>query len=232
MVDFDTQTCIDTVISQKVQAGELFTAFDVSNAVKVMLRNLGTFDGSIHRHRVMRDNINLALNDVIGDYNSFYYVKTLCDVSSTEKAFVYHPSHVSASTYIGAGVVNPVPVANTQSANPSFITNSNTLVITNSPLSTSDVKMPDARGTLCVPSQLLKDAGFSTYDAAYVYKQVDCLLISPKQLDAVTYYDAYYTVDHSCNVRITKYTLEKCGLATTKGYVCELSSNGVIVKKG
>lgn len=231
MVDFDTQTCIDSVISQKVQAGELFTAFDISNAVKVMLRNLGTFNGSIHRHKVMRDDVNLALNYVMGDFNSFNYIRTLCDVSSTEKAFVYHPANVSASTYVGAGIANPVPVANTQSANPSFITNSNTLVITNSPVSTSDAKMPDARGTLCVPSQLLKDAGFSAYGAAYVYKQVDCLLISPNVLPAVSNYDAYYTVDHSGNVRITKYTLEKCGLISTKGFICELCSNGVVVKK-
>lgn len=228
MVDFDTQTCIDTVISQKVQAGELFTAFDISNAVKVMLRNLGTFNGSIHRHKVMRDDVNLALNYVMGDFNRFNYIRTLCDVSSTEKAFVYHPANVSASTYVGAGIANPVPVSpyvdptaiNAQVATTSVVNNS-----------TSDVKMPDARGTLCVPSQLLKDAGFSTYGAAYVYKQVDCLLISPNVLPAVSNYDAYYTVDHSSNVRITKYTLEKCGLISTKGFICELCSNGVVVKK-
>lgn len=228
MVDFDTQTCIDTVISQKVQAEELFTAFDISNAVKVMLRNLGTFNGSIHRHKVMRDDVNLALNYVMGDFNSFNYIRTLCDVSSTEKAFVYHPANVSASTYVGVGVINPVPVSH--NVNPTAV---NAQVATTSIVnnSTSDVKMPDARGTLCVPSQLLKDAGFSTYGAAYVYKQVDCLLISPNVLPAVSNYDAYYTVDHSSNVRITKYTLEKCGLTSTKGFICELCSNGVILKK-
>lgn len=228
MVDFDTQTCIDSVISQKVQAGELFTAFDISNAVKVMLRNLGTFNGSIHRHKVMRDDVNLALNYVMGDFNSFNYIRTLCDVSSTEKAFVYHPANVSASTYVGAGIANPVPVSPSVNTNTINAQATTTSVVNNS---TSDVKMPDARGTLCVPSQLLKDAGFSTYGAAYVYKQVDCLLISPNVLPAVSNYDAYYTVDHSGNVRITKYTLEKCGLISTKGFVCELCSNGVVVKK-
>lgn len=228
MVDSKTQTCIDAVVREKIQAKELFTAFDISNAVKVMLRNSGEFDGSIHRHKNMRDWVNHTIYEIMSYFHDLNYIRTLCDVSSTEKAFVYHPANVNASTYVGAGIANPVPVSpyvdptaiNAQVATTSVINNS-----------TSDVKMPDARGTLCVPSQLLKDAGFSTYGAAYVYKQVDCLLISPNVLPAVSNYDAYYTVDHSSNVRITKYTLEKCGLISTKGFICELCSNGVVVKK-
>lgn len=225
MVDSKTQNCIDVAIQVKVKAGELFTAFDISNAVKQVLRNSGEFIPSVHRHSIMRDYVNLSLNDILGNFNIYNYTRTLCKVSSSESAYVYHMQNDDPSSYVGIGISNPVPLPQTKTsqASPVNVTQQSSVV-------NLDAKMPDARGTICVPSSFLVDAGFSKYDSAYVYKHNDGLLVTKAQSTAVNN-DATYTVDSYLNVRITKYTLDKLGMNSSKGYVFENVSDGVLVKK-
>jgi hypothetical protein len=214
MIDSIAQSCIDTVIKKKVKAGELFTAFDVSNAAKAMLRNTGDFIPSVHRHSIMRDYVNLSLNDIIGDHTTYDYMKTLCSVSSTESAYVYHLTDDDPSSYNSVGIVNPTPVV--QSTPP----------VVSSP--SVNAKMPDARGTICVPSSFLENAGFARFDNAYIYKKSNGLLVTKVQSAAVSP-DALYTVDSYLNVRITKYTLDKCGMNSSRGFVFENVADGVLV---
>jgi hypothetical protein len=221
MVDGMTQNCVDVAIQVKVKAGELFTAFDISNAVKQVLRNSGEFVPSVHRHSLMRDYVNLSLNDILGNFNIYNYTRTLCKVSSTESAYVYHMQNDDPSSYVGIGISNPVPQVKTSQA-PSVN------VVQQSAVVNSDAKMPDARGTICVPSSYLVDAGFSKYDSAYIYKHNDGLLVTKTQ--AAVSPDAIYTVDSHSNVRITKYTLDKFGMNSSNGYVFKSESNGVLVK--
>lgn len=216
MVDSKTQSCINTVIKRKVAAGELFTAFDVSNAVKAMLRHTGDFIPSVHRHSIMRDYVNLSLNDIIGDHTTYDYMKTLCSVSSTESAYVYHLTDDDPSSYNSVGIVNPTPVV--QQTAP---------VVTKPAVA---AKMPDARGTICVPSSFLENAGFARFDNAYIYKQNNGLLVTKVQSAALSP-DALYTVDSYLNVRITKYTLDKCGMNSSLGFIFENVTDGVLVKE-
>lgn len=222
MVDSKTMNCIDTVVKQKVTSGELFTAFDVSNAVKQVLRNSGEFAPSVHRHLFMRDYVNLSLNDILGDFNTYNYTRTLCKVSSTESAYVYHSQDDDPSSYVGIGISNPVPQVKT--SQPSSVN-----VVQQAVASVnSDAKMPDARGTICVPSSFLSDAGFARYDNAYVYKKPDGLLVTKVQSDTATI-DAIYTVDSYLNVRITKYTLDKLAMNSSRGFVFKNVADGVLV---
>lgn len=216
MVDSIAQSCIDTVIKQKVAAGELFTAFDVSNAAKVMLRKTGDFNPSVHRHSIMRDYVNLSLNDIIGDHTTYDYMKTLCSVSATESAYVYHKQNDDPSSYNSVGVVNPTPVVQ------------QTVPVVAKPAVAG--KMPDARGTICVPSSFLENAGFARFDNAYIYKRNNGLLVTKVQSASLSP-DALYTVDSYLNVRITKYTLDKCGMNSSLGFVFANVADGVLVEE-
>jgi hypothetical protein len=214
MIDSRAANCIDAVIQTKVRAGELFTAFDVSNAVKQMLRSTGDFVPSVHRHSLMRDDVNQFLNLILGDFNTYNYTRTLCSVSATESAYVYHKQSDDPSSYNNVGIVNPTPVV--QSTPP----------VVSAP--SVNAKMPDARGTICVPSSFLENAEFARFDNAYIYKKSNGLLVTKVQSAAVSP-DALYTVDSYLNVRITKYTLDKCGMNSSRGFVFENVADGVLV---
>src|ERR1019366_3192833 len=68
----------------------------------------------------------------------------------------------------------------------------------------SNCRRADARGTVCIPANYLRNAGFKPKDKACVYIVAgDCLEVvakGPAQSPAPA---AFYTVDENNNVRIT-----------------------------
>lgn len=72
---------IDDVVRGFVASGRMFTAFDVSLAVKSR--------GITARHRHMRDTIHEAIDEHASDGAD--YTRTLRDVGAPTKAWVYHP---------------------------------------------------------------------------------------------------------------------------------------------
>src|SRR5437867_1093408 len=76
-----TRTRIDALVADWVRQGRMFTAFEVSLAVKA--------EGVRERHRNMRDDVHEAIHRAgvaRGDYT-----RTLMDVGAPEQAWVYHP---------------------------------------------------------------------------------------------------------------------------------------------
>src|SRR6266511_3724108 len=77
-----TQSRIDDIIADWVREGRMFTAFEVSLAVKEQ--------GVRERHRNMREYVHQSIfrsGIARGDYS-----RTLMDVGAPEQAWVYHPA--------------------------------------------------------------------------------------------------------------------------------------------
>jgi hypothetical protein len=76
----------------------------------------------------------------------------------------------------------------------------------------------DARNTLTVPSETLRNVGFTPHEIAYVYTKQDAqgrnLAVLTKHVPAGNSVLTKYTVDYGNNVRITFATLSAAGVAT------------------
>jgi bifunctional DNA-binding transcriptional regulator/antitoxin component of YhaV-PrlF toxin-antitoxin module len=68
----------------------------------------------------------------------------------------------------------------------------------------------DGRGTVCIPSALVRSAGLEPGDTAYVYCIPDQLIVSPEPWDEDA--DHKYTVDKHANIRITRAAQQAAGL--------------------
>ena len=91
-------------------------------------------------------------------------------------------------------------------------------------------RLPDARGTVCVPNHVLRSAGFSHRDVVYVVCDNGVKLV--KQLGTNDQKLATYTVDYSDNVRITSATLQVAGIGlgqAPNGYDFKREGDKVVV---
>ena len=219
---------IDDVINQKISSNLVFTAFDVSLEVQSLLKARGEFDATQHRHRHLKDDVHRAITSYL---NSGFYDRVLQDVGAPAQAYVYFPQGVDPTTYVpqkrnDTPVVSdpysiPIPSSLVTPAAPVSAVSS-TPVQSNGNSNDNDGdaadhgRQPDARGTLCISSVLLRAAGFQHNDTAYVYKGNDAngsprLVIcksTPAGLTPLT----KYTVDYHGNVRITKAILDQAQL--------------------
>lgn len=207
----ETETLIVETVRAKVNDDEMFTAFDVSRIVQARQEEDGI---PIERHRNMKD----FIHDMMEQYvDSGLFEKTLCDVGAPSPAFIYHPAGTDTNGYIPQNRAQPVnqPV--------------------NQPVKQfgQNGHRGDARGTLAVPSQMVRSAEFHTGDIAYVSNGVrngEQVLIIKKYPDDEF---ASYTVDSYDNIRITHSTLSSitdqgAGIDT---FDFEVDGNTIVVSK-
>lgn len=224
MCDFATLQEIETVVLEKCQNAELFTAFDVTKAV---------------RAKVGRS-VNVPHNDVKQEVHNLFasgqmgsdYTRTLGNLplaSGIPQPWVYHPTTADPSSY-GSGIPQL-----------SAPTSSNVVVTPVSAVGTDDgvnqtsdghYKV-DGRDTLCVPKSLLEAVGLKAGDEAHV--SADALaghLVVTKSLPDQTVLTplSSYTVDKYGNVRITQHTLVKGGIGG-KVYEIDGDHSKVVVRK-
>jgi hypothetical protein len=235
MCDTATLNLIDDAVAQKTRDREMFTAFDISLAVQENLKSQNQFDHNQHRHRHLKNDIHRSLNTAVA---SGAYSQSLQDVGAGTPAFVYYPAGGNPSSYVPLKRTDAPKAALTANASgPHSINVPMTSVIAVAALVNDndgdglDVdRKPDARGTICVPSFLLRSVGFNPGDMAYAVAGKDSkgnyLIVGPPNTDSVT----TYTVDHSCNVRVTKSTLDYAGL---NGQSYDFASDGdkVVVRE-
>lgn len=215
MCDAATQTLIRQVVDEKVNANEMFTAFDVSLAVKPLCKKDGLEEP---RHRFIKNDIHQEVYQYVsmGIYQSQPW-----DVGAPEKAILYYPTGSDPNAYIP----RPRNASQAIAATPAmaFTVAVNTLsapaaipkITSPAPTDASDVgRVPDARGTVCVPNFLLRTAGYKQGDTVYVLSE----MVSGKSAVVLTKSPANgsittYTVDCNDNVRVTKATLAQAGIA-------------------
>lgn len=220
MCDAATQGVISSVVSSKVAAGEMFTAYDVSLAVQESLKQSRAFNPSTHRHRHIKSDVHAAVEAAC---QGGQYDRNLQNVGAPTPAWVYYPIGGDPASYVPiprndgpapAPVVaadpytiqipapTPAQVANLPAPDPADSNDGDGVDFSRS---------PDSRGTLTVPAYLLRQAGFTPNAQAYVYIGQDngkpILEIQNSARSGLDHV-AVYTVDYCCNVRVTDSVLE------------------------
>jgi len=234
MCDSTTISLIDEVVSQKVSDGEMFTAYDVTLAVQELLKKSGLFDHTQHRHKYIKNDVHRSAETAV---LSGQYSRNLQNVGAPTPANVYFP--------IGKDPSNYVPLTRTDAPQSqkqdSSVAGPHTITIP--ALMAPEVdddgdgsfvdRKPDARGTICVPAFLLRAVGFKPQDVAYTLAGTDStgayLSVSNNKANG---HMVSYTVDHACNVRITKATLDYAGLnGKSYDFEADLANQCVVVRE-
>lgn len=221
MLDFSTVQVVEQTVAEKTQAGELFTAHDVTKAVRAKVGR----GVNVSHNDVKQEVHNLFANGQMGSD----YSRNLANLPGVPvQPWVYHRTTDDPASY-GTGTVTPAVPAPVNVV----------VAVTNQPddgvNQTKDgTYKVDARETLCLPATLLRDAGLNAGDTANVL--VDALAgqvavaAVGATLPAVYTPLATYTVDKYGNVRVTQATLQRAGIGG-KEYVIEGDATMVTVKK-
>lgn len=238
MCSANVRSVINSIVSSKVSSNELFTAFEISLLVQNYLKSQQIFDSTEHRHQILRNDVHQEINRhlVAGTYD-----RNSQDVGAPTDAFVYFPIGADPSTYVPLKRKD-APVV---SANPFVIDTSvkvSTPVYSVNAAPAPDVddgdgRKPDARGTVCVPNHLLRSAGFTPGDTAFVFaanhkwngsgvSQKTLMLAKDLPIGCTSL--TSYTVDVNSNVRITQSTFVASGLIG-KTYEFDVDANNKIV---
>ena len=220
-----TQSRIDDVVSQWVRDGKMFTAFEVSLAVKE--------EGVRERHRNMRDYVHQAIYQAgvaRGDYS-----RTLMDVGAPEQAWVYHP--ISANPYDYEPLDRTGHDRVPRSARPKGLRHALRLAAGLSSPSAipQGAYGSDQRGRLCIPVGLLGQIGAGPGQRVNVLCDPanEQVLISKATNGGAApgSPDTSYTVEPDGNVRITQGTLEKAALDGMQCYRVEGTDAAITVRK-
>lgn len=249
---------VETVVDEKVQAGELFTAHDVT----LELRKRG--------HRAGHDEVRNAVHDYYGRGKlGVAYSRTILSVPGGNP-YLYHRGADDPSTYQnirGGGNVNvtnpatiPVPPPGQSGDDdddddgagqavtiPASLLGSLTTVPQNSVTGSSvngharnsatrvsnkpgntKARTVDGRGTLSIPAPIIRQLGFKPRQKVYAVAATNGVDIVATQPPASSVYGTYTVDDHE-QVRLTQSLLERAGIAGQQ-YDVEQSSNKVVVK--
>ena len=219
MCDQNTMIKIQESVQEFVDRDCMFTAFEVSLAVKEKCQTDGS-PSPRHSH------IKSDIHDELQAYDSQgIYDQVLHDVGAPQKAFVYVPDGKSVNDYVALNRQDSAKKTDPQPATAG-------LAIPAMPTSTTQglrqgISDPDqdgdesddsgrnvdARGSLCVPTYLLAAAGFNPQDVAYATVGDDdgkpALVLSKSAISSPL---TTYTVDYHGGVRVTSSVLAKAGI--------------------
>jgi hypothetical protein len=193
---------IEKLLETKMNNGEMFTAFDITQALKS--------DGVKKRHRAIRHDIQRTATTLMWRYN---FQRTLADLPGTRaRAFVYHPFNTDHNAYLAK--FRPAPLA-----------------IVNQPPAGVVQKFPDKRATVCIPSRLARTAGFTPGEKVFVFldQTANILIVAKAQHGQLTGEAKAYTVDKHHNVRVTRSAFERSKLAAP-GYFVSVAIDGIAIK--
>ena len=218
----------------------MFTAYDVTLEV----RNRG--------HNEYHNNIKNVVHDYFGRGQMIGYNRTLVPVAGAPiPPWVYHRTTDDPTTYLPRKGGSTSPAQNKQAvaaqvssfyaqgqadADDDDDDGTATSVPASMPVNGSTTvqgtcggyRQPDARGTVCVPADFLRAAGFKPKDVARVIPHGADTLEVCKSASKGTPALAEYTVDENNNVRITKHVLQNIKSAST-GYDFVGDSSKVLV---
>jgi hypothetical protein len=203
------QQLITTIVDQKIVNGELFTAYDISKCVQDEEKAQGL---PFTRHLEIKHDVHNTIDPHLLD-NGGTYARTLIPVA-TPRPWLYHPQGADPMTYIPFGQTQPIgqnPQGVAPTPAPQLLPSG---IMQPAPADDGDDdgfdnRSPDARGTLCVPSQLLHEAGMLPGNKVVVVAETcgdQAVLIVRKQTGSDTGLTEY-TVDSYGNVRMTAFTL-------------------------
>jgi len=225
MCDFATLQVIEQKVQEKTNSNEMFTAHDITRAVRQQVGR-----GTNVAHREVKQEVHtLFANTGMPSH----YTRSLANLAGVNpQPWIYHPDTSDPSTY-----VSTLGVANAPAPDPASLTGVTPPTQDADALDDAINKQPDGafnvdgRGTLCLPASLVRQAGLTPLDEAYVAQDLvnSAVVLSKNQQPSLTQLSKY-TVDSYSNVRITQATLQKAGLGG-KTYDIEFTNGAVQVKK-
>lgn len=191
---------VETVINDKINNQEMFTAHDVTLEV----RNRG--------HRAKHDEVRDLVHNfyVNGGFNSSY-TRTNISVPNGNP-FLYHNMNDDPSSY------QKVRGTMTQNNNQTITIPSNIDSCTDQDVNLVTNRLVDARNTLSIPTCFVRDAGMGIDQKVYVYQGGRGAKVSSDKPNG-GYFE--YTVDSHNQIRITQYALASLGIGG-KEYDVEL----------
>lgn len=215
-MDAVIQQKIDEVVKEFVEAGRIFTAFEVSLAVKEK--------GVRERHRNMRSYVHESIAEQAGQS----YTRTLRDVGAPVQAWVYHRLRDSPYEYVpldrsghdtppptatrGATAATAAPLRNPQPLNQATSA---------APASEADGAFgTDQQGRLVIPPSILSTLGVSagsTVEIACDADNQEIRLWRPSQIATMTA-DTSIDVDDDGKLRITNEDLKNADLEGMQCY--------------
>jgi hypothetical protein len=210
----DTAVLIKQVVTQRVDNDELFTAFDISLAVKELAKQAGQ---SPERHRDMKGAIHQEMSGYLA---TGVYRRELVDVGAPTKAFVYYPDGVDPNNYV------PMTKTKTVSVKPPPALPAATA--DDEDEDEGDGRRVDARGSLSVPSHLVASLGLNTGERVFVLQDQRGLRVS--RTDGAGSL-ASYVVDKNRNVRITRQHLAFCGFSGQDTFDFGDDNGDVLIRK-
>jgi hypothetical protein len=213
-----TAALVKQVVTNRVDADEMFTAFDISLAVKEIAKKTGQ---QAERHRDMKGAIHAEMQNYLA---SGVYRRELVNVGAPTKAFLYFPDGADPSDYVPVGhqksvstvqpaaLPSPPPVATDDSDDDDE----------------GDGRRVDARGSLSVPSHLVLSRGLNSGDRIFVRPDNGNLVVSQVDNGNAT---TSYVVDKNHNIRITQSQLAGSGFTPQDTF--DFSDNGddIVISK-
>lgn len=247
MCTADAEGFITHVVDQLINSDALFTAFDVSKKVQSLLVENKLPN---ERHRELKRRIHEEVDPYV---SQGLYKQELHDVGADVKAFLYFPSGSDPSTYVPQPrndgtkqtqvkvqstpqVASPVAASVVTAVGPPGSGLSISLTLDNDDGDEVDKagRDTDKRGSLSVPAFLLRAAGFSTGDIAYVTptNPGKSFSVSKRPIAGIAPLKTTYTINSSVNARITASTLSSCGVTPLNKFDFEFDRNSdqVVIK--
>ena len=216
-LDRDIQGKITSVVTEWVNQSRMFTAFEVSLAVKDL--------GVRERHRNLRDTVHEIIFKVGGPLD---YSRTLMDVGAPEQAWVYHPKAVSPYRYQPLDRTGTAP-QRTPAADADLPPLRNPAGLVWGSVAQAGVPAgaygTDSLARLCLPVMLLHGIGVGPGDRVKVqFDATEKKIIAEKGGE-----DGAFTAEADGNVRLTQQQLEQAGLSGLQCYRIEGTTRRIVV---
>lgn len=192
-MDFDTQQLVREAVLLKASHGNMFTAHDITRAVRTKLGR---------RVEVPHHDVKLIVHEMFeGNNIGSDYTRTMAIFPGVSPLpWIYHKVSDDPRSYKRPDDALPKsPFGGSISVG-----------------SPSDMCLVDARETLCIPARHIRAIDLKFGSTAYVRGDSEFVFVSKEK---PTDDHAHYVVDHNNNVRITQGTLRRFGQAGSEFYV-------------
>jgi hypothetical protein len=219
MCDVALAQLIEKTALQKVQNGEIFTAHDITRAVRQQTAT-----------RVGHNDVRSEVHSLFSRGMMPNYTRTLATFPGVNpQPWIYHPFTADVSQFQSKIVVQPTQTIASVSNDDDQEDDDHDDAVNKT---ANGFYRVDARQTLCVPNRLLRKISLTPGQEAAVcadYQNNQLLVVNPQNTGPHQHLSTY-TVDSYGNVRITQATLQRGGHPGTE-YEIDGDSSRVTIKK-
>jgi bifunctional DNA-binding transcriptional regulator/antitoxin component of YhaV-PrlF toxin-antitoxin module len=224
MIDSETRDAIYDLITDRIAVGDVFTAYSITQDLRA--------EGFRVRHEEVKSIVHQMFED--GEMDN--YTRELKDYGGPIPAWEYRPdSTVMASHHRVPSTVARNYAASGNTGGPQAFCGTTVPHTDDDDDEDGIYAKADARGTICVPSKLIQDAGFKPGDHVVVITDPNKRLLTLSPLALPAGWDSngglslkIYTVDKYRNVRITRATQLKAGVSANR-YTAELDQDHIVL---